>query len=186
MNDMKEALRECHELGYLTDRFSIMAIEHARIQINKKHNTPFEAREEAVSDFAFKLVKSWERLSPDKSPFSYLTMMASSCFIDMQRRFDKRRRKIERVKNEKTEVFYEVFNNVTPCIDLKRMKLGNKSIIRRQVIQQIKKGVTKSELSRVTGIPRRTLIRWHQSYIKYGTKFYAQDRRSKNRRPFKK
>jgi uncharacterized protein YerC len=185
MNDMKEALRECYELDRLTNRFSIMAINHCRIQVDKKRQVPFEARDEAVSDFAYKLVKSWRNIKPDKSPFSYLSLMASSCLLDVQKRYEVRRKKAERVKNEKTEIFYEVFNDVTASIKVSNLSAGEKAIIRRQIISMLRKGVSKYELSRVTGIPRRTIIRWHQNYVKYGSKFYTMDRRINNRRPFK-
>jgi len=186
MSDMREALTECHKLDELTEEFTLMAMNHCHIYLNKKQHIPYSAREEAQSDFCFRLVKSWRNISPDKSPFSYLTSMASSSLIDVQRKFDARRRRCEAIKGVQTTDFYEVFNHVTPkVIDLARMKAGEKSILRRQLIKYMRKGVTKCELSRVTGIHRRTLIRWEQGYNKYGSKFCTMDRRIHNRRPFK-
>jgi len=127
-------------------------------------------------------VKSWQNIKHDKSPASYISAMASTSLIDVQRKFDTARRKVERLENEKRDNFYEDFKSSPPRHLLVSMKAGEKSIIRRQVIQFIKKGVSKKELSRTTGFHINTIRKWFRLYEKYGAKFYTMDRRNMNGR----
>lgn len=185
MANLRELLEESHRLGYLTEELATECLERAKRQVSKKWQIPEQAREEAISNFTYRLVRFWQKMNPEKQPASYLSAMISSSLIDVQRAYDRRRKKIERIENEKGDEFYEVFNSSTPSLDLIRMKAGHKSIIRRQIIQAIKSGVSKKELSRVTGIRKATIIKWHQLYLKHGTKFFCMDRRIYNSRPIK-
>jgi len=55
MSELKEMVKKCHDVGYLTEEFAIEAIRRAKAHINGKWRIPEQAREEAVSNFSFKL-----------------------------------------------------------------------------------------------------------------------------------
>jgi len=87
MRDFKQLLKECHELGYLTDEFALACCIHADIQIAKKDLSydPY-IKAEAKSHFFYKLVRKWQKIDPAKSPFSYLNSMIYTSILDVSTR----------------------------------------------------------------------------------------------------
>lgn len=89
-HELKRLLRECHDKGYLTEEFAIEASLKACIYIAKKDRTYcHQIKEEALSHFCYKLVRKWDNLDPDKSPFTYINQMAYTSLLDVYRKEDR-------------------------------------------------------------------------------------------------
>ena len=181
---MQEDLKKCHNLGYLTEEFATLAMEAARERIfsGKNQTIPHCAKEEAFGNFCLKLTMKWEQIDPEKHPKAYLHFMAHNCLMDILRKFNSTLKKIDRVERD-NEIKKGINNiNVTPTkIDIKTLPKHERAAIKRSIIKILKKGVSKCEIERKTGIPRMTLIRWEQKHKEIGTKFYQQDKREKRK-----
>lgn len=182
---MQDELRECYKLGHLTDDFAVLAMSAANAAIHSKKNIniPHSVREEAFSLFCSKLVNKWEKIDPDKSPKSYIGLMAYTSLMDILRQFNKDLKGIDRV--EKDNEIKKGINNTyyTPKkINLRAMNKKDRATIKKIIIKLLKKNVSKCEIERETGIPRITLIYWHNKYKAIGNRFYQLDKREKKRR----
>ena len=181
---MKEQLQECHDKGYLTDDFAILAMSLAEKRINRKknQNIPFSAREEAYSTFCYKLVTKWQKISPDKSPNSYINLMAHNCLMDVLRSFNRDLKRVDSIQN-KNNIEKDVKNVfVTPQkVDIRTLSRKERASIKREVIKLLRNGISKSEIERQTQIPRNTIIRWHNKHKELDQKFYQLDRRERRK-----
>lgn len=182
---MKEALKECHELGYLTEEFAKKCMSLAEKKINNKKNRaiPYSVREEAFSVFCFKLTSNWHKIDPEKYPSSYVNFMAHNCLMDLLRGFNKTLKTSESIKN-KNDIEKDINNTLyTPSkIDIRTLDRRERANIKKHIIKILKRGVSKCEIERQTGISRITLVKWHNKYKKIGQKFYQQDKREKRKR----
>ena len=182
---MQEDLKKCHEVGYLTEEFAILAMAAAKERIfsGKNQNIPHCAKEEAFGNFCLKLTMKWEQIDPTKHPKAYLHFMAHNCLMDILRKFNSTLKKIDRVERD-NDIKKGINNiNVTPTkINIRGLPKDERAAIKRAIIKILKKDVSKCEIERKTGIPRRTLIRWEQTHKSIGTKFYQQDKREKRKK----
>lgn len=95
-NDLKALLRECHDKGYLTNEFAVEALKIANIHIAKKDRSYcHQIKEETIAHFSSKLVRKWNMLNPEKSPFSYINTMAYTSLLDVSKKEDLYKRKKE-------------------------------------------------------------------------------------------
>lgn len=85
MKDLKKLLKECHDLGELTEEFAQEASEKARICINLKTKDQY-IRDESLSYFHTKIVRKWHMIDPTKSPFTFINRMAHMAMIDIIRK----------------------------------------------------------------------------------------------------
>ena len=87
LTDLKILLKECHDLGYLTEAFAIQATKVAYIHYAKKDfSWDAELREDTISHFYYKLVRKWKMLDPKKSPLSYLNAMLYTSLLDIAKK----------------------------------------------------------------------------------------------------
>lgn len=177
--NLKDELRKCKKLGFLTNEFATMAIEIASKRINKRSDLPHAVRDDALSAFSLKLVRKWELINPEKYPQNYINLMASSSLIDTQRLFKKDLDKWAAIE-EKRKIEESFLFVAPPEMDFRKLTLEERASIKKGIIRLLKSGVSQIEISRQIHIPRVTLWRWEQEYKKLGSKFYRKDDRFKN------
>ena len=178
-NKLKDLLQECHDKGYLTDEFALEAMAKAKIHIDKRWTIPFAVRDDAYGNFCLKLVKYWHKIDPKKSPFSFLNMMAGNVLTDELRKYDRHEKKLNAVGQFNQE--YKEISNAPPRTSLKLefTDRNQQYDLRKFVIALLKKNSLR-EVSRITGISRKSIYRWREKYKKHGSAFYKTDGRRTN------
>ena len=189
---MREMIKECHDLGELTNEFASAALKMAWVVIDKNWRLPDLIRDDAKSRFSEKIVKFWKKIDPEKNPNAYIRSMASTALLDAQRRANSQRMRIEGLTEEveSDKEFYENkmmdFALVTSQESLFELlevgfvwQLSREQIalVREEVTRRDKAGIPQIKIAQALGVNRMTVSRWVKGYQKYGKKFFKMDKR---------
>ena len=180
---MKELLRECFELMEMTNDFAIAAQEVARRKINRRRQIPRAAREEAEANFALKLVKKWDTLlDPTRCPKAYLGSMATSALMDVLRKFDSNRRKIDRLAEEPREQFHQEEDD-RPLLEKMGYEHGCQLsseqlvLLRQEAVRQYSAGLSRYAIAKKLGVTRMTVGTWINRWSKEGSSYLVYKKR---------
>jgi len=187
--DPKKLLQDCFDVGYLTNDFAIWAIDVAEKQINRRFDIPAYAREEALGVFQLKLVRKWEKLSPEKNPKSYIQAMAYTSLMDEMRKYkknhapDKEKEEKNNCDTDKNEHIF--FTNLLKEAGINSGNQVNKDqrkVLKNEAIRLYKAGISRRAIAKDLGLGNKTISRWVIDYEKRGNWFFQEKRRGRKKK----